>query len=117
MDCLFFMHYIFIQAYINNIIIFSNNFNIYVKYIKIIINIFNKGKVYINALKSFVAFLLVQLLKYNINNKNVTKINNRIKIFKKLEILYIFKAFKIYIKIASQLGYKIIQFNYKIKAL
>jgi len=66
-----------------------------------VLNIFNKIKVYISIAKLFITFLLVQLLKYNINNNKILYINNKIKSFCKLKMLYTLKALKIYIKIAS----------------
>ena len=98
---LIFKYKLFVYIYINNIIIFSNIIKKHLEHLYIVLNIFNKAKVYISIAKLFVAFLLVQLLKYNVNSNKILCINNNIKSFCKLKMPCTLKALKTYIKIAS----------------
>ncbi|AEO69980.1 uncharacterized protein THITE_2013508, partial [Thermothielavioides terrestris NRRL 8126] len=84
-DCLFYKYKHFIYTYINNIIIASKNIEEYLKYIKTVLNIFNKIYIYISVEKSFIAYLSVRLLSYIVNSEGVAKIDDRIAIFKKLK--------------------------------
>ncbi|AEO69951.1 uncharacterized protein THITE_2057533, partial [Thermothielavioides terrestris NRRL 8126] len=74
-----------IYVYIDDIIIASKNIEEYLKYIKTVLNIFNKVYIYILVEKSFIAYLLVRLLGYIVNGEGVAKTDDRIAIFKKLK--------------------------------
>ncbi|AEO62759.1 uncharacterized protein THITE_2037479, partial [Thermothielavioides terrestris NRRL 8126] len=81
-----------VYAYIDNIIIASRNIEEYLKYIEIVLNIFNKVYVYISVEKSFIAYPLIRLLSYIVNSEGVAKIDDRITIFKKLKFPNILKT-------------------------
>ncbi|AEO63299.1 uncharacterized protein THITE_2039877, partial [Thermothielavioides terrestris NRRL 8126] len=86
---------------INNIIIASKNIEEYLKYIKTVLNIFDKVYIYILVEKSFIAYLSVRFLSYIVNSKGVAKIDDKIAIFKKLKFLNIFKTLEQYFSIAK----------------
>ncbi|AEO63879.1 uncharacterized protein THITE_2043084, partial [Thermothielavioides terrestris NRRL 8126] len=89
-----------IYTYIDDIIITSKNIEVYLKYIKTVLNIFNKVYIYISIEKSFIAYLLVRLLSYIVNSEGVAKTDNRIAIFKKLKFPNTFKTLEQYLSIA-----------------
>ncbi|AEO62802.1 uncharacterized protein THITE_2038189, partial [Thermothielavioides terrestris NRRL 8126] len=74
-----------IYVYINDIIIASKNIEEHLKYIKTVLDIFNKVYIYILIEKSFIAYSSVRLLSYIVNGEGVAKTDNRIAIFKKLK--------------------------------
>ncbi|AEO67859.1 uncharacterized protein THITE_2050611, partial [Thermothielavioides terrestris NRRL 8126] len=76
-----------VYAYIDDIIIASKNIEEHLKYVEIVLDIFDKVYVYISVEKSFVAYLSVRLLGYMVNGEGVAKIDDRIAIFKKLKFL------------------------------
>ncbi|AEO65289.1 uncharacterized protein THITE_2047525, partial [Thermothielavioides terrestris NRRL 8126] len=90
-----------VYIYINDIIIASKNIEEYLKYIKIVLNIFNKVYIYISIEKSFIAYSLIRFLSYIVNSKRVAKIDDRIAIFKKLKFPNIFKTLEQYLSIAE----------------
>ncbi|KAK4031221.1 hypothetical protein C8A01DRAFT_21529, partial [Parachaetomium inaequale] len=77
----------FVRVYIDNIIIFSKTPKEYLRYIAIVLEIFDKACIYISVLKSFASYPIVRLLSYIVNSKRVIKTNNRIAIFKKIKFL------------------------------
>ncbi|AEO67090.1 uncharacterized protein THITE_2049396, partial [Thermothielavioides terrestris NRRL 8126] len=81
-----------IYTYINDIIIVNKNIEEHLKYIKTVLDIFDKVYIYISIEKSFIAYLLVKLLSYIVNSKGVAKTDDRITIFKKLKFPNIFKT-------------------------
>ncbi|AEO66028.1 uncharacterized protein THITE_2045588, partial [Thermothielavioides terrestris NRRL 8126] len=89
-----------VYTYIDDIIIASKKIEEYLKYIKTVLNIFNKIYIYISIKKSFVAYPLVRLLSYIVNSEGVAKIDNRLTIFKKLKFFDIFKTLEQYLSIA-----------------
>ncbi|AEO69958.1 uncharacterized protein THITE_2057218, partial [Thermothielavioides terrestris NRRL 8126] len=74
-----------IYVYINNIIIANKNIEEHFKYIKTVLDIFDKVYIYISIEKSFIAYPLVRLLSYIVNGEGVAKTDDRIAIFKKFK--------------------------------
>ena len=112
-DRLFFDYYYFVYTYIDDILVFSDNIEEYLKYLRIVLNILNKARVYISPSKSFAAFLLIQLLGFNIDRIIVIRITNYIKAFRKLSFLNTLGSLEIYLSIVGQLYKGITQFNIK----
>ncbi|AEO63670.1 uncharacterized protein THITE_2037473, partial [Thermothielavioides terrestris NRRL 8126] len=74
-----------VYTYIDNIIIASKNIEEYLKYVKTVLDIFDKVYIYISVEKSFIAYPSMRLLSYIVNGKGVAKTDDRIAIFKKLK--------------------------------
>ncbi|AEO63044.1 uncharacterized protein THITE_2039230, partial [Thermothielavioides terrestris NRRL 8126] len=89
-----------IYAYIDDIIIASKNIEEHLKYIKTVLNIFDKVYIYISIEKSFIAYPSIRLLSYIVNGEGVAKIDNRITIFKKLKFSNTLKTLEQYLSIA-----------------
>ncbi|AEO66029.1 uncharacterized protein THITE_2049134, partial [Thermothielavioides terrestris NRRL 8126] len=89
-----------VYAYIDNIIIANKNIEEYLKYIEIVLNIFDKVYIYISIEKSFIAYLSIRLLSYIVNSEGVAKIDDRIAIFKKFKFPNTFKTLEQYLSIA-----------------
>ncbi|KHE83108.1 hypothetical protein GE21DRAFT_1179383, partial [Neurospora crassa] len=68
----------FVRVYIDNIIIFSKTAEEYFKYLRIVLSIINKYRIYITINKSFVKYPSVKLLNYIIDREGVNRTNNYI---------------------------------------
>ncbi|KHE78277.1 hypothetical protein GE21DRAFT_1223804, partial [Neurospora crassa] len=77
----------FYYTFINNIIIFSNNKNDYIKYLKTIFELFIYKGITILLKKSFLGFLNVELLKFRIDSLGLFNTKDRIIVFKALKFL------------------------------
>ncbi|KAF3764056.1 hypothetical protein M406DRAFT_224929, partial [Cryphonectria parasitica EP155] len=56
-----------IKAFIDNIVIFSDSFEDYLKHLNIALNIFNRKEISISLTKNYISFLLIKLLSFYIN--------------------------------------------------
>ena len=112
-DCLFQGKEKFVRAYINNIVIFSETKEEHLQYLKEVIEVLDKARVYISTPKSFAIYLLVQLLRYIVNSKGVAKTDNYITIFKKLKFPNTLDDLEHYLSIARQLRKGILQYTIK----
>ena len=83
-DRLFFKHRNFVRVYINDIIIFNNTPEEYIRYLKIVLKIIDENRLNISAAKSFIGYLYVRLLGLISNGIGRSRTNDRIAVFKKI---------------------------------
>ncbi|KHE79243.1 hypothetical protein GE21DRAFT_1221407, partial [Neurospora crassa] len=74
----------FIASYIDNIIVFNDTANNYLKYFKVIFKLFKNINFNITIKKSFVVYLSVRLLRYCINGLGIVIITDRIVIIRNI---------------------------------
>ena len=65
------------RTFIDNIIIFSNTFNNYIKYLEDIFSLFQEKNININPEKSYIGYQIVELLGYYIDVLEIYSIENR----------------------------------------
>ena len=85
MDRLFFKHRHFVKAYIDDIVVFSSSPKEHLKYLKIVLEIIDKARLYISTPKSFAGYPVVRLLGYIVNGEGTAKTDDWIAAFKKLK--------------------------------
>ncbi|KHE79239.1 hypothetical protein GE21DRAFT_1221416, partial [Neurospora crassa] len=83
-DYKLYLYRIFVTRYINNIIVFSNITEDYLKYLEIIFKLFKDINLNIVLKKSFVAYLFIQLLSYYIDGLSIATTTDRITIIRNI---------------------------------
>ena len=94
-------YYNFIRCYINDIIIFSKTIEKYVKYLKIIFNLFFKKFIKLKLKKLFIDYLLVILLDYWVDNFNLFIIKEKITTICNLDFFKNLTKLKYYIELTD----------------
>jgi hypothetical protein len=117
MDRLFFDHRHFVRAYIDDIIIFSDTTEEHAQHLDMVLGILDKARVHISAAKSFVAYPAVRLLGYVVDGSGVTKTEDRIDAFRKLEFPNTLADLETYLGMADWLRTGIAWYSVKSRAL
>ena len=117
MDRLFFKYCYFVRVYIDDIVVFSLSFEEYLKYLKIVLEIIDKARLYISVPKSFAGYLAVRLLGYIVNREGTAKTDNRIAAFKKLKFPNTLDDLEYYLGMAGWLRRGISWFVLKVDPL
>lgn len=117
MDRLFFPHREFVRAYIDDIIIFSKTAEEHLQHVATVFDLLDKNRVHISPLKSFVAYPSVRLLGYNVDGKGVSKTDDRINAFKRLEFPRTLDQLETYLGMAGWLRKGIAWFEVKAEPL
>ena len=84
--------------FIDNIVIFSNIFKDYNRYLRTVFSLFEKKSININPKKSFINYLSVELFGFYIDTFNIHFTEDRIQGFRQLEFPAILKALETYLK-------------------
>ena len=104
------------RTFIDDIIIFSDTFNDYIKHLEDIFSLFREKNININLKKSYIRYPMVELLEYYIDTLKIHSTENRTQNFYKLKFLSILKTLKIYLKVINFL-YSIIPYYIQIADL
>ena len=110
---MFFKHRNFVRVYINDIVIFSNTPEKYIRHLKIVLKIIDENRLNISAAKSFVGYLYVRLLRLIVNGTGRSRTDDRIAVFKKIQFPDIFDFLSIYFGMAGYLRLNILWFDIK----
>ena len=103
-------HFYYYKAFIDNIIIFSNNVEQYKQYLKTIFWLFLSKNIAISPAKSYIAYLDIELLGFRVNSLGLTTTKERVIAFCNLAFLDSLKALEQYLGISSFLQYLILYF-------
>ncbi len=86
------------RIFIDDIVIFSNIFNNYIKHLEDIFFLFREKNININLEKFYIRYPIVELLGYYIDVLKIYSIENRTQSFYKLKFPSILKTLEIYLK-------------------
>ena len=98
------------KAFINDIIIFSNNVEQYEQYLKTIFQLFLSKNIAISPIKLYIAYLDVELLGFRVNSLGLTTTKECVVAFYNLAFLDLLKALEQYLGASSFLQYLILYF-------
>ncbi|KAF3764414.1 hypothetical protein M406DRAFT_260176 [Cryphonectria parasitica EP155] len=91
----------FIKAFIDNIVIFLDLFENYLKHLNIALNIFNRKGISISPTKSYISFFSVELLSFYINALSLFTIKEYTEAFRKIIFPRNLKDLEIYLSATS----------------
>ena len=103
-------HSYYYKAFINDIIIFSNNVEQYKQYLKTIFQLFLSKNIAISPTKLYIVYLDVELLGFRVNSLGLTTTKERVVAFYNLAFLDSLKALEQYLGTSSFLQYLILYF-------
>ena len=98
------------KAFINNIVIFSNNIEQYKQYLKTIFQLFLSKNIAILPVKSYIVYLDIELLGFRINSLGLTTTKERVIAFRNLAFLDSLKVLEQYLGASSFLQHLILYF-------
>lgn len=100
-NCILKNYNIYCRVFIDNIIIFFNNFDNYCCYLEIILVFFNKRNISIFFSKFYIRYLLVELFSFYIDSFRFFTIKEYTETFRKLLFLGNLKILEIYLSVTG----------------
>jgi len=91
----------FYYTFIDNIVVFSDTFNDYIKHLDDVFRLFTSKNISILPKKLYLGYLLVELLSFYIDSLGLNTTASRLKAFKKLEFPATLKALEMYLGAAG----------------
>ena len=91
----------FVQSYINDLIIFSKILKNHKKHFNIIFSLFDKFKISLNRIKTYLEYLFIILLDQQVNEFDMTISEKQIAIIQELKFSETFKDFEIYLSLTD----------------
>ena len=110
MDRLLDKYSYYYKAFINNIVIFSDNVELYKQYLKTIFQLFLSKNIAISPIKLYVVYLDVELLGFRVNSLGLTTTKERVVAFCNLAFLDSLKVLEQYLGASSFLQHLILYF-------
>ena len=101
MDELLRLRWHFCCAFINDIVVFSDTFDDYVKHFDDVFGLFTSKNILISPEKLYLGYPLVELLGFYVDSLGLSTTASRLEAFKKLEFPATLKALEMYLGAAG----------------
>lgn len=98
-----FREYLYIKAYIDNVIIFSNLLKEYLNYFNVIFFLFYKWEITLKASKTYFEYFNISLLEQKIDSFELSMSSDKLKVIIDLTFSKTLKELKTYLKITNYL--------------
>lgn len=112
-----FKKFSYIQTYIDNIIVFHNTFEKYLKHLPVIFVLFKNWNITFKTIKTYLKYFNISLLKQKINNFELVIAENKLKTINKLKFFESLKNLEIHFEIIEYFRNYIFHYAQKSKLL